>query len=275
MSQSHPSGSVKEPSPRPSLTFYPRKQARNREVESNSMTSIKTLSVKTMAVTGALLAATFLTTVAVDAKTLRWARSQDSTTLDPHSGNIGTNHGLAHNLYEPLVIRSFDGKLTGALAVSNGATLTGTGIIGGAATIAGALKPGSSPGDLTFNDSLTLESSAVLTLEITGTGAAGQFDRLLGAGTNTFTLGGTLSLDNTGFTPVFGQTILVFSNWGSFSGSFATITGADLGGGLSWDTGNLAVDGTMQVVPEPTTWSLLALAGGGALLWRLRRRGRR
>jgi autotransporter-associated beta strand protein len=164
---------------------------------------------------------------------------------------------------------------SGALAVSNGATLTGTGIIGGPATIAGALKPGSSPGDLTFNDSLTLESSAVLTLEITGTAAAGQFDRLIGAGTNTFTLGGTLSLDNTGFTPVFGQTILVFSNWGSFSGSFATITGADLGGGLSWDTGNLAVDGTMQVIPEPRTYALLALAGGGAFLWRLRRRGRR
>jgi peptide/nickel transport system substrate-binding protein len=75
-------------------------------------------SSKMLATAGVLIAATFMTTVAVDAKTLRWARSQDSTTLDPHSGNIGTNHGLAHNLYEPLVIRGFDGKLGGALAVS-------------------------------------------------------------------------------------------------------------------------------------------------------------
>jgi peptide/nickel transport system substrate-binding protein len=75
-------------------------------------------SFKTLATAGVLMAATFMTTVAVDAKTLRWARSQDATTLDPHSGNIGTNHGLAHNLYEPLVIRGFDGKLGGALAVS-------------------------------------------------------------------------------------------------------------------------------------------------------------
>ncbi|MCU0885090.1 MAG: ABC transporter substrate-binding protein [Beijerinckiaceae bacterium] len=73
---------------------------------------------KTLAVAGTLMAATFLTTVAVDAKTLRWARSQDATTLDPHSGNTGPNHVLAHNIYEPLVIRSFDGKLTGALATS-------------------------------------------------------------------------------------------------------------------------------------------------------------
>jgi peptide/nickel transport system substrate-binding protein len=75
-------------------------------------------SFRTMAVAGTLMAATFLTTVAVDAKTLRWARSQDATTLDPHSGNTGPNHVLAHNIYEPLVIRGFDGKLVGALATS-------------------------------------------------------------------------------------------------------------------------------------------------------------
>jgi len=73
---------------------------------------------KTLAIAGTLMAVTFLTTVAVDAKTLRWARSQDATTLDPHAGNTGPNHVLAHNIFEPLVIRSFDGKLTGALATS-------------------------------------------------------------------------------------------------------------------------------------------------------------
>lgn len=73
---------------------------------------------KTFALAGTLMAATFLTTVAVDAKTLRWARSQDATTLDPHSGNTGPNATIAHHIYEPLVIRGFDGKLVGALATS-------------------------------------------------------------------------------------------------------------------------------------------------------------
>jgi peptide/nickel transport system substrate-binding protein len=62
-------------------------------------------------------ASTALTSIA-EAKSLRWARSQDATTLDPHSGNTGPNHVLSHNIYEPLVIRGFDGKLVGALATS-------------------------------------------------------------------------------------------------------------------------------------------------------------
>lgn len=65
----------------------------------------------------AALSSAALTAMA-EAKTLRWSRSQDATTLDPHSGNTGPNHVLGHNIYEPLVIRGFDGKLQGALAVS-------------------------------------------------------------------------------------------------------------------------------------------------------------
>ena len=74
------------------------------------------MSAKRFAFAALLVGATFLTTVSVEARTLRWARSQDATTLDPHSGNTGTNHVMAHNIYEPLVIRGFDGKLVGALA---------------------------------------------------------------------------------------------------------------------------------------------------------------
>jgi peptide/nickel transport system substrate-binding protein len=70
---------------------------------------------RSILVVAALMAGTMLATAA-DAKTLRWARSQDATTLDPHSGNTGPNHTLLHNIYEPLVIRGFDGKLQGALA---------------------------------------------------------------------------------------------------------------------------------------------------------------
>ncbi|MGL4976164.1 MAG: ABC transporter substrate-binding protein, partial [Bosea sp. (in: a-proteobacteria)] len=71
-----------------------------------------------LALAAVLVASTAFVTSFAEAKTLRWVRSQDATTLDPHSGNTGPNHVLMHNLYETLVVRSFDGKLSGALATS-------------------------------------------------------------------------------------------------------------------------------------------------------------
>ena len=58
----------------------------------------------------ALLAATALATVSADARALKWARSGDSLTLDPHAQNEGPTHGLAHHIYEPLIHRDHQGK---------------------------------------------------------------------------------------------------------------------------------------------------------------------
>ena len=59
----------------------------------------------------ALLAAGLLTSVGLaQADTVRWARSADVTTLDPHVFNTGTNFVLMHQMYETLVNRSADGK---------------------------------------------------------------------------------------------------------------------------------------------------------------------
>ena len=49
-----------------------------------------------------LVALTFAATAA-SAETLRWARSGDSLTLDPHAQNEGPTHTLAHQIYEPLL----------------------------------------------------------------------------------------------------------------------------------------------------------------------------
>ena len=65
-----------------------------------------------------LAAATALTAVSAEARTLRWARSGDSLTLDPHAQNEGPTHALGHHLYEPLVVRNIKGELTPALATS-------------------------------------------------------------------------------------------------------------------------------------------------------------
>ena len=53
-----------------------------------------------------------------EARTLRWARSIDATTLDPHAANTGPNLLLAHQIYEPLILRRPDAKMVPALAAS-------------------------------------------------------------------------------------------------------------------------------------------------------------
>ncbi|QCI64296.1 ABC transporter substrate-binding protein [Phreatobacter stygius] len=65
---------------------------------------------------GALIAAGLLTTAGAEARTVRWARSLDAQTLDPMSANIGPTTVVAHQLYEPLVHRGYDGKLVPTLA---------------------------------------------------------------------------------------------------------------------------------------------------------------
>ena len=65
-----------------------------------------------------ILAATLLatTTAGASAETLRWARAGDSLTLDPHAQNEGPTHTLAHQIYEPLIIRDMSGAFQAALA---------------------------------------------------------------------------------------------------------------------------------------------------------------
>lgn len=66
----------------------------------------------------ALLAATALTVTLADARPLKWARSGDALTLDPHAQNEGPTHAFNHHLYEPLIHRDFQGKEVPALAMS-------------------------------------------------------------------------------------------------------------------------------------------------------------
>jgi peptide/nickel transport system substrate-binding protein len=59
-----------------------------------------------------------LAAAAADARTLRWARTADALTLDPHAQNEGPTHNLNHQIYEPLLIRDHTGKVIPTLAVS-------------------------------------------------------------------------------------------------------------------------------------------------------------
>lgn len=49
-------------------------------------------------------------------RVVKWARAADVLTLDPHAQNEGPTIALAHQIYEPLIIRDAQGRLQPALA---------------------------------------------------------------------------------------------------------------------------------------------------------------
>lgn len=65
----------------------------------------------------ALIASTMVIGAA-DARSLKWARSGDSLTLDPHGQNEGPTTALNNHMYEALTERDHTGKLGPALATS-------------------------------------------------------------------------------------------------------------------------------------------------------------
>ena len=67
--------------------------------------------------TATIIGALLITTAApLSAETLRWARSGDALTLDPHSQNEGPTHTIRHQMYEPLIIRDVTGAFVPTLA---------------------------------------------------------------------------------------------------------------------------------------------------------------
>jgi peptide/nickel transport system substrate-binding protein len=76
------------------------------------------MSARIRSLAAALAAATLLTAASADARTLRWARSGDALTIDPHAQNEGPTHAMLHHLYEPLAMRNQKGDLVPGLATS-------------------------------------------------------------------------------------------------------------------------------------------------------------
>jgi peptide/nickel transport system substrate-binding protein len=76
------------------------------------------MSSRSILRTVAGLAVLALAATAADARTLKWARTGDALTLDPHAQNESPTHTLNHQIYEPLLIRDHAGKIHPTLAVS-------------------------------------------------------------------------------------------------------------------------------------------------------------
>jgi peptide/nickel transport system substrate-binding protein len=76
------------------------------------------MSLRSMLRVAAAGAALALAVAGADARSLKWARTGDALTLDPHAQNEGATHNLLHQLYEPLILRDYTGKVHPTLAVS-------------------------------------------------------------------------------------------------------------------------------------------------------------
>lgn len=166
----------------------------------------------------------------------------------------------------------------GALTVE-GAALRGTGTVATDVVVAsGSVAPGFSPGTLTLGGNWTLDSSSLLSIEVFGT-SAGQFDRLVVAGTTTLsgslavTLGAALPLgasltiiDNQSSTPVlggFGSTVA--APWAGDLYTFSIDQAAGTGNDMILTLTNISP------VPEPAAVTI-ALAGLASIVMILRRR---
>ncbi|MCU0795745.1 MAG: autotransporter-associated beta strand repeat-containing protein [Akkermansiaceae bacterium] len=154
--------------------------------------------------------------------------------------------------------------------LGSGQSLTGNGSVTGNLAISGTLGIGTSPGTITFENDLALNSGSISNFEINGL-TSGTFDlaTAAAAGTQAVTFsGGTLNLIfQSGFNS--NGTVKIF-DFDSYAGSgFTTVntSGLDTGYSASFD----ASTGVVTIVPEPSA-ALLAAAGSLGLAFRRRRR---
>lgn len=153
---------------------------------------------------------------------------------------------------------------TSIVSVASGATLGGTGIVGGNTTVSGTVSPGNSPGTLSFGQDLTLNNGSFYALEAGDLTAVGQ--------TLTLNENWTLALGS-GFQD--GGQVLIFT-YGTLAGGSDLDPTFDISGLGFTPTGTLSLtdNGSGSIflngvsIPEPST----ALLGGLGLLALLRRR---
>ncbi len=153
-------------------------------------------------------------------------------------------------------------------ALTVGGTINATG-----KTLAtdGSVNPGASPGLMTVEGSLSLLDDSDITFEVDGLNRGVTYDGV--------DVSGLLTLDGKVF--VTGSHIYDLNDtidlfyFGTIDASGflpADLILPTLGSGLYWDTSNFLIDGTLTVVPEPSTCALIALGGIALLAARRKRR---
>jgi hypothetical protein len=128
-------------------------------------------------------------------------------------------------------------------AIRTNQTLTGSGKVVGDMLVNGTFLPGDVFSTLTFSNNLTLASSSATTVRISRNNPLTEKAVCYG----TLTFGGTLVVSNVGSALVLGDTFDLFGFTGS-PGAFANLTLPALDPGLTWNTSNLPINGTISVV---------------------------
>jgi autotransporter-associated beta strand protein len=154
----------------------------------------------------------------------------------------------------------------------SGQSLQGLITVVGDLTVDGAVAPGySGLGELAFSNALHL--AGVTSMEIAKATTTSS-DLLNITGSSPLTYGGTLTVaDSSSVVYAAGDRWNLFDA-SSFSGSFSTINLPTLSNGLTWDTTQLSIDGTIGVkaVPEPGALALAMAGVIGLLAYAWRRR---
>ena len=158
----------------------------------------------------------------------------------------------------------------GAVNVSSGGTLAGTGTIGGVTSVnsGGIISPGNSPGTLTINNNLNINTGSTYVFE---GGDLIDVNGILDLNDNW-----TLSL-RTGLADGGSITIFAYDSLAATPDLVPTFDVSQLGfapsGVLSLtDTGTSIVLNGVQVIPEPSTWALLAFSLTTVMVLRRRRK---
>jgi autotransporter-associated beta strand protein len=166
------------------------------------------------------------------------------TNINTFSGNTTVSAGTFYLLGAGSIANS------SAINIGAGATLDVSGRTDAGLTLSASqtLK-----GNGAFNVVGNLTNNGTIELKVNKSGSTLTADSIHGL--SQIAYGGTLKIDLSGDPLVGGEVISLFAASG-YSGAFATITPSSPGPGLVWYRSNLAVDGTLHVLPVPVASSV-------------------
>jgi hypothetical protein len=164
------------------------------------------------------------------------------------SGHISLNTGTTV-LTDVMVMLNGGTFSVGTLELRGAGELNGAGIIPGNVINGGVVAPGGSAGAITISGSYTQLAGGVLEVELGGLVPGSEYDQLLISGAAVLTGTLDISLIN-GFVPAENDAFTIMT-FGSHSGTFGAINGADIGGGLVLDPEYGATNFLLRAIPAP------------------------